>query len=88
MPYRDETGPQGQGPLTGRGFGSCGGGRGLRGGSGFGRGRGRGFGRGSRFWSRPLTKEEEKKDLEDYKKGLEAELEAIKAGEKRLEEDK
>lgn len=84
MPYRDETGPQGQGPLTGRGFGPCGDGRGFRGGSGFGRGRGRGF----RFWSRPLTKEEEKKDLEDYRKGLEAELEAIKAEESRLGETK
>ncbi len=88
MPYRDGTGPQGQGPLTGRGFGPCGDGRGSFGGFGFGRGRGRGFGRGFRFWSRPLTKQEEKQDLENYKKDLEAELEAIKAEEKSLEEDK
>ena len=29
MPNRDKTGPLGQGPLTGRGFGPCGGGKGL-----------------------------------------------------------
>jgi len=53
MPGRDGTGPQGLGPMTGRGFGSCAApvvpqvdprlGRG-RGGPG--RGRGRGFGQG------------------------------------------
>jgi hypothetical protein len=64
MPARDGTGPQGSGPMTGRGVGLCAGdpeqesrndfrpgfGRGFRG--GFGRGAGRGFrqrfGRGGR----------------------------------------
>lgn len=84
MPYKDGTGPQGQGPLTGRGFGPCGDGRGL--GRGF--GGGRGLGRGFRFWSKPLTKDEEKQDISKYKKSLEDELEQVKAEEKRLEEDK
>ena len=34
MPFRDGTGPIGQGPMTGRGLGPCGGGM------GYGRGRG------------------------------------------------
>ena len=61
MPFGDRTGPQGQGPMTGRGAGYCSGsnapgfatasGRGFGrgwGGGGFGRGfgRGAGFGRG------------------------------------------
>jgi len=74
MPFRDGTGPQGQGPLTGRGVGPCGDGRGF----GFGRGFGKGFGRGFRFWDRTPTKEEQKQDLENYKKSLEAELKAVK----------
>lgn len=55
MPYKDGTGPSGQGPRTGRGAGNCAGtgstgrfgGRGLglgRGGRGRGRGLGLGFG--------------------------------------------
>ena len=50
MPGYDQTGPMGQGPMTGRGIGPCGGGR-MQAGRGFGRGMGmrRGFGgRGSR----------------------------------------
>ncbi|MEA3349104.1 MAG: DUF5320 domain-containing protein [Chloroflexota bacterium] len=63
MPFGDRTGPQGQGPMTGRGAGYCSGvnapgfatapGRGFgRGGAGFGRGfgRGAGFGRGRGGW--------------------------------------
>ena len=47
MPGRDQTGPSGYGPMTGRATGRCGasgneGGRGL----GMGRGAGRGMGRG------------------------------------------
>ncbi len=41
MPYGDGTGPLGQGPLTGGGFGRCGAGQ-----SGYGRGQGRGLGAG------------------------------------------
>jgi len=55
MPWGDRTGPRGQGPMTGRGAGYCGGynmpgytnpagGRGF--GRGFGQGYGRGYGRG------------------------------------------
>jgi len=51
MPGFDGTGPRGQGPMTGGGFGNCTGGGyalGSTRGAGFGRGRGqgRGFGRG------------------------------------------
>ena len=51
MPRGDKSGPNGMGPMTGRGLGNCrGNGFGRRGGMGFGpgfgHGRGRGFGRG------------------------------------------
>jgi len=81
MPNRDKTGPLGQGPLTGRGFGPCGGGR------GFGFGCGRGFGRGlGRFfgWNQPQTKEEQAQALTDYRKALEEELEDTKRSEEKL----
>ncbi len=84
MPNRDKTGPMGQGPLTGRGFGPCGGGRGF--GRGFGRGRG-GFGRGlGRYygWNEPQTKEEQAEALVDYRKALEEELEDVKKQEEEL----
>jgi len=66
MPRMDETGPLGQGPLTGRGLGPCGGGlaqgkqagAGVGAGRGFGRGMGRGLGRPLRcrnIWSTPDT---------------------------------
>ena len=60
MPVQDGTGPQGMGPLTGRGFGPCG--RGFR------RGWGRGLGR---FWRRSRLP---KTNLTDYVKSLEEEL--------------
>ena len=53
MPARDRTGPEGQGPVSGRGMGDCTGqGRGVAGprGRGLGRGRGRGWGRGWGPW--------------------------------------
>jgi hypothetical protein len=59
MPGYDRRGPRGEGPLTGRGLGRCGGsppdywwrgrGRGRGGGGGFGRGGGRGYGWGRGF---------------------------------------
>ncbi|MFH1787269.1 MAG: DUF5320 domain-containing protein [archaeon] len=73
MPEQDQTGPLGQGPMTGRGFGSC---RGFR----------RGFGRGF-FVSGQLnlTSEQEKKileaelaELETEKKELESALKKVK----------
>jgi len=62
MPGFDRTGPQGQGPMTGGGFGYCGAGRrrgdlsAIGGGRGFGPGRGRGMARGrgmGRGYGRP-----------------------------------
>jgi len=51
MPRGDRTGPDGFGPMTGRGFGFCSGfnSPGYTRGGGFGRGYGRGFGRGRGF---------------------------------------
>ena len=67
MPWREGTGPEGRGPLTGRGMGPCG--RGF--GRGFGRGMGfRRFGYGMNY-ARP-TKEEEKEMLKAEKEDLQA----------------
>lgn len=68
MPGQDRTGPNGQGPMTGRGLGLCGNG-GIR--RGFGRGCGRGF------RQRALTQEEEKGILEQELKSLEKDKEDI-----------
>jgi len=64
MPRYDKTGPSGQGPLTGRGLGSCRGGRGL----------GRGVCRWFGFAGRKLTKTEESTEAQEYVKDLKAEL--------------
>lgn len=71
MPGQDKTGPLGQGPLTGRGLGPCGGG--MRRGFGFRRGFGRGFGWRARAEPVTLTKDEEKKILEAELAEIEAE---------------
>jgi hypothetical protein len=57
MPGLNGTGPQGQGPLTGRGMGYCQGAAGAGAGAGFGRGMGRGmgFGRGRGFRNRVMA---------------------------------
>lgn len=85
MPNMDGTGPQGMGPMTGRGMGPCGqgGGQGFRGmrrgaGRGFGRGMGRmnaGAGNGAN-WNAPYqpTKDEYAKMLKDEIKDIQAEL--------------
>jgi len=79
MPGYNGFGPQGRGPLTGRGFGSCrDSGRGFR--RGFGRSSGRGFrdcGFFNEPFSRPLNKEEEKKILEEELNDLDEEKKAI-----------
>jgi hypothetical protein len=82
MPYFDGTGPRGQGPVTGKGFGPCG--RGF-GGRGFGGG---GFGRGLRSWFASPTKSQVKEDLNQYRKDVEEELDRVKAEQKKLEEEK
>ena len=84
MPGMDRTGPLGQGPLTGRGLGSCRARAGFRG--GFGRGMGKGFGF-RRFAMAPqtmeLTQADEKKILQEELKEIELERKEI---EKRLKE--
>ncbi len=76
MPGFDGTGPGGNGPGTGRGFGPCG--RGMAYGRGFGRGFGRGRGFGAGFYGNyaepePLSKEAQKQLLEAELKRIEAE---------------
>ena len=80
MPGFDKTGPQREGPMTGRGFGPCGLGLGWRRRFGAGRGMGRYFN-----WGWPQSKEDQKKALAEYKKALEEELEDIKKEEKDLD---
>ena len=93
MPGGDRTGPVGYGPMTGRGFGFCAGGRprGYGYGSGFGMGRGfanrrfygRGYGRGFLgYTANPTSPEDEKEFLQEQKNILQGQLEAI---EKQLE---
>ena len=73
MPGFDGTGPEGRGPLSGRGFGPCAG-RGR----GYGKGFGRGYGRSPcRYPSIEFSEEEQKKILQEELKELEAEKEAI-----------
>lgn len=76
MPNRDGTGPEGRGPLTGRGLGPCARGQGFR----------RGFGRD--VWARytepvRFSRAEQRKILEEELKEIEREKEDI---EKRLKE--
>jgi len=66
MPKYDGTGPQGQGSMTGRGMGPCGG--------GMARGFGKGFCRWSGFGNRQLTKTEEKSNTKSYIEDLKVEL--------------
>jgi hypothetical protein len=75
MPFRDGTGPSGQGPRTGLGAGNCAGqgGAGRFVGRGFGRGgRGRGFGRGF-----GIIPEQERSWLENQAQALQAALQSI-----------
>ena len=71
MPRLDGTGPQGQGPRTGRGLGNC---KGIV--SGGQRGRGQGNGRSSRPVA-ILSKDEMKIALEIEKKEIEKEIESL-----------
>jgi len=72
MPGFDGTGPRGQGPMTGRGFGPCGLGLGWRRRFGMGRGMGRYF-----CWNWPVSPQDQKKALADYKKALQEEMEDV-----------
>ena len=78
MPNMDKTGPQGQGPQTGRGQGPCGGGLAWG-------GRGQGWGRRSPkrancpWWDQDTeNKDEVLKRLEDEKKDLESAIDDLK----------
>lgn len=74
MPRLDKTGPKGQGPMTGRGVGSCGRMCGM--GMCFGRCQGYSRGLGKYFgWNNPQTKDEKIEDLKDYIKSLQEEKE-------------
>jgi hypothetical protein len=75
MPRLDGTGPQGQGPATGRGFGPCG--AGFRRGCNYGRGWGR-----QRF----ISPKNELSALEQEEKSLQEELEAIQEEKKALKD--
>ncbi|MFO7710905.1 MAG: DUF5320 domain-containing protein [Candidatus Woesearchaeota archaeon] len=77
MPAGDRTGPLGDGPLTGRGLGPCGGRRAFRG-----RGLGRGFRRGL-FGRRQISNSDEKELIDEELQELEKEREYLK---KRKEE--
>lgn len=80
MPFRDGTGPYGQGSMTGWGAGPCAGGFTVNRKYVY----GRGFGRGNRRWFSPVTKEEALRNLEQYTKDLEEELERVKEEKKGL----
>lgn len=68
MPGLDQTGPKGQGPMTGERRGRCGG-----------RPRcGRGQGTGKYCGRTYLNKDEEVEDLEEDAKNMEADLAALK----------
>jgi len=69
MPQFDQTGPMGQGPMTGKGFGPCGLGLGWRRRFGMGRGLGRYL-----RWNWPVSQNDQKQALVEYKKALEEEL--------------
>jgi len=82
MPGYDRTGPRGQGPMTGGGFGNCATGRGYRRfGAGMGYGRGTGYGRGNRrayyYDAPPVTVDEEKDMLKEEMEFLRARLDEL-----------
>ena len=83
MPGFDGTGPMGQGPMTGGGFGPCGRGLGIRRGRGFRMVRGGGFGRGRgyRFWgaNQNYSAESEIEALKREKELIEQEIAALES---------
>ena len=90
MPRGDGTGPNGQGPMTGRGMGFCAGfnvpgfvNSGFGGGRGFGRGRGFASQMTQQVPTQVVTEKQEKQFLEQDLKALKEEMQEI---EKRLKE--
>ena len=88
MPGFNGTGPQGQGPMTGRGLGPCGGGMGYGRGFGRGYGRGAGYGRWSGVGYNQPTKSEETSDTKGYIEDLKSELKNVQDYLKDLEAKK
>lgn len=102
MPGFNQSGPQGLGPMTGRGQGVCGnrnmagsgygagyGGRGCgRGFGGGGRGMGRRMGRGVDSAAAPVPGAANETALQDRARMLEEELNAVKAQLNTMSEDK
>lgn len=83
MPGFDGTGPNGQGPRTGRGMGNCDHGQGCGRGQGFGRGRGMGRGMCRFANSNEATSVQDRLEvLKSNKKRLEAEIAALEKGNK------
>ncbi len=79
MPRRDGTGPWGQGPMTGRGFGPCAGFIGYYSPRrGFCRGFGFGYGLMTSAKDEKEMLEEEKEILENRLKAIESQLENLK----------
>lgn len=77
MPKMDNTGPQGLGPMTGRGMGLCG--RGF--------GYGRGFGGRNFSWRKFASPKNELATLEDEEKILEEELAIIREEKEALKKE-
>lgn len=94
MPGFNQRGPQGLGPMTGRGQGVCGNrnmagagyGAGY-GGRGFGGGGGRGMGRGFGPAAASMPEAANETTLQDRARMLEEELNAVKAQLKTMSED-
>ena len=91
MPGFNQRGPQGLGPMTGRGLGVCGN-RNMAGAGYGGRGFGRGFGGGGRGmgrWFGPVAAPgaADETTLQERARMLEEELNAVKAQLKTMSED-
>jgi len=85
MPGFDGTGPNGQGPIAGRGMGNCNQSQGQGFCQGRGVGRGRGMGQGQcRFANsnEAITVQDRLEALKANKKRLEAEIESLEKGNK------
>lgn len=84
MPGFDGTGPNGLGPMTGRGMGNCEQARGCGRGQGLGRGLGRGRGGFCHFAdsAESVSPQERIKALKAYKEKLEVEIEALEKSSK------
>ena len=94
MPRGDQRGPQGLGPMTGRGMGFCAGyptpgymnpGPGYGQSMAYGRGRGLGRGMGWRRWAVPNAPADEKKMLQEETGLLQEELKLLQDRIKELE---